>query len=69
MLYLFLLFLNFCFSRSKLPLKSLLVLREYFMSHWTNPFPSEQEKNELAERGEIQVKQVTNCKEMKQEQQ
>ena len=47
--------------RSKLPLKAVLVLRAWFSQHLTFPYPSEQEKEQLATAAHLQPRQVQNC--------
>jgi len=37
------------------------VLNEYFYSHLSNPYPSEEVKEELAQQCGITVSQVVNC--------
>jgi hypothetical protein len=49
---------NVC-SRSKLPLKSVVVLRKFFVLHINHPFPSDAEKSDLANECNLQFKQVS----------
>lgn len=45
--------------RSKLPLKSILTLRTFFVMHIDHPFPKDVEKRELAEECNLNFKQVS----------
>jgi len=46
--------------RSKLPLKSVSMLRQWFSAHVAHPYPTEMEKLQLADEAQLTVKQTTN---------
>jgi len=46
--------------RSKLPLKAVLTLRDWFTNHVNHPYPTEAEKQDLASATGLSVKQCTN---------
>ena len=46
--------------RSKLPLKAVLILREYFARHLNYPYPSDEDKKALADLTGLTVKQCSN---------
>lgn len=48
-------------SRSKLPLKATFKLRKFFIAHIDNPFPTDDEKKQLANETELLFKQVSDC--------
>ena len=47
--------------RSKLPLRSVLELRSWFAEHLQAPYPTDSQRDELAQRAQLTVKQVQNC--------
>ena len=47
------------FSRSKLPLRAVMSLRQFFIGHIDKPFPSDSEKHELAAECSLNFKQVS----------
>ena len=47
--------------RSKLPLRSVLELRAWFADHLHAPYPTDAQRDELARRTQLSIKQVQNC--------
>ena len=47
--------------RSKLPLRSVLQLRAWFAEHLQAPYPTDAQRDELAQRTKLTGKQVQNC--------
>ena len=47
--------------RSKLPLRSVLLLRQWFAAHLCHPYPTEAERRELAAAANLKPRQVQNC--------
>ena len=48
--------------RSKLPWRSVLELRSWFADHLQAPYPTDAQRDDLAQRTQLTVKQVQNCR-------
>jgi hypothetical protein len=48
------------FKRSRLPANAVAIFRNWFFSHLESPYPSEEEKEDLANRAGLRITQVNN---------